>query len=150
MKYLSLWRPWTWAIFDPIANKGIENRPWQPNVDMIGQRFAIQAVPKWDDSAISFFMQLGLDHFPNRKDQYPFDAVVGVVTLDRVVTNVRSLPSDQKRWFFGEYGWVIVNRIALPNPVYCKGVRGLRDLPDDVEREVLKQLAATTESAHVR
>ncbi len=142
MRFLSLSRPWPWAIFDPVANKGIENRSWAPPVEMIGERFAIQASKTWDHDAITLFFKLGLTHFPNRKDKYPAGAIVGVATLDRVVTTDKTLPADQARWFFGEYGWVLTHRIALPTPVPCKGALGLRILPNDETVEVIRQLEA--------
>ncbi len=133
-------RPWTWAIFDPIADKGIENRDWAPPVEMIGERFAIHAAKSWDPDAITLFFKLGLTHFPNRKDKYPSGVVIGVATLDRVVTVDKTLPPAQARWFFGVYGWVLTHRIAIPTPVPCKGALGLRILPMDVTVNVLRQL----------
>ncbi len=142
MRFLSLHRPWTWAIFDPIADKGIENRSWAPPIEMIGERFAIQAAKGWDDVAVSMFIRLGITHFPARHDQYPSGVIVGVATLDRVITNDRTLSDHQKRWFFGEYGWVLTDRIALPSPVLCKGAQGLRILPMEATVEVIRQLEA--------
>jgi hypothetical protein len=140
MRFLSLSRPWTWAIFDPVANKGVENRSWMPPVEMIGERFAIQASKSWDHDAITLFFKLGLTHFPNRKDKYPSGVIVGVATLDRVVTTAATLPPEQARWFFGECGWVLTDRIALPSPVACPGALGLRILPMDVTVAVIRQL----------
>jgi len=140
MRVLSLSRPWTWSLFDPIAAKGIENRTWPPPVEAIGHRIAIQAAKSWDNDAIGFFLRLGIDHFPARKDQYPSGVVIGVVTLDRVVTSDRLLPPDQRRWFFGPYGWVITDRILLPTPVECSGALGLRYLDPAREAAVDHQL----------
>lgn len=147
MRFLSLSRPWTWSLFDPVAAKGVENRTWPPPMKAIGDRIAIQASKSWDDDAIRFFLQLGLDHFPARKDQYPSGVLIGVVTLDRVVTTARTLPPDQARWFFGPYGWVIPQRIALPTPVECPGVLGLRWLPADLELKVEAQLKIAKEKS---
>lgn len=146
MRFLSLSRPWTWAIFDPVADKGIENRSWPPPVDMIGERIALQAAKSWDDDAIRMFLRLGLQHFPNRKDSYPFFVIVGVATIERVVTESRTLTPAQARWFFPptpedpNYGWILGDRIPLRAPVPCKGAFGLRPLPTDVEALVLEQL----------
>lgn len=142
MRVLSLSRPWTWAIFDPIADKGIENRTWAPPIEAIGHRFAIQAAKSWDDDAIELFFNLGIDHFPARRDSYPYGVIVGVATLDKVVTTEKTLPAKQARWFFGEYGWVLTHRIALPEPVPCKGALGFRILPFDATADIVRQLEA--------
>ncbi len=146
MRVLSLSRPWTWAIFDPIADKGIENRSWPPPIAAIDDQIAIQAAQSWDDDVMGLFLKLGLDHFPHRKDQYPHSVIVGVATLDRVVTEARTL-GKQARWFFGEYGWVLTHRIALVAPVPCKGAQGLRTLPADIEIAVTAQLARQAQPA---
>lgn len=140
MRVLSLSRPWPWAIFDPVARKHIENRSWPPPIAMIGKRIALQSAKSWDDDAISYFLELGLGHFPNRKDSHPHSVIQGVVTIDRVVTVDRTLAPDQRRWFFGPYGWVLAWVTPLPEPVPCKGAQGLRALPDDVSRLVQEQL----------
>ena len=143
MRFLSLRRPWTWAIFDPIADKGIENRSWAPPVEMIGERFAIHAAKGWDGTAVGIFLRLGITHFPGRQDLYPSGVIIGVATLDRVVTEDRTLPPHQKRWLLGgEYGWVLTDRIALPTPVLCKGAQGLRILAMEPTVEVIRQLEA--------
>lgn len=148
MRFLSLSRPWPWAIFDPVADKGIENRSWAPPIDLIGHVIALQAAKSWDDGAISFFLKLGISHFPNRKDLYPEGVIVGVATLDRVVTTARTLTPVQARWFFEpteerpNYGWVLANRIALRSPVPCKGAQGLRTLVPEIAAQVQSQLEA--------
>jgi hypothetical protein len=139
MRFLSLSRPWPWALFDFIADKGIENRSWAPPIDLIGHQIAIQSAQSWDDDAMGYFLKLGLDHFPHRKDLYPSGVIAGVATIDRVVTSARTLGA-QARWFFGEYGWVLTHRIALPTPVPCKGAQGLRTLPPDIATAVALQL----------
>ena len=148
MRVLSLSRPWTWAIFDKVANKGVENRSWPPPIEAIGERIAIQAAKSWDKDAIPFFLKLGLSGFPNRKENYVSGAIIGVVTLDRVVTSARSLAPEQARWFFGEYGWVIIDRILLPTPIAMPGTLGLRWLAEDHERLVNEQLAQKAREQH--
>lgn len=141
MKFLSLWQPWLWAILDPRARKWVENRDWMPKIEMIDQRIALHAAKTFDVDAVSLFLEYGIDWFPARKDMYPTGAILGVATIDRIVTDKRRLPEDQQRWFFGEYGWLLRDVIALPEPVPCRGERGLRVLPPDVERAVNDQLA---------
>jgi len=146
MRVLSLWRPWPWAIFDPVADKGIENRSWPPPVDLIGHQIALQSAQKWDDGAITMFLRLGITHFPNRKDAYPSGVITGVGTLDRVVTTSNTLSAAQERWFMGEYGWVLTDRVGFTAPVVCKGGQGLRYLSDEQEAQVRQQLARELEA----
>jgi len=148
MRVLSLSRPWTWAIFDPIANKGIENRSWPPPIEAIGNQIAIQAAKSWDEDALQFFLKLGLSNFPNRKDRYVSGAIIGVVTLDKVVTSARTLPPEQARWFFGEYGWIFTDRVLLPTPIPMTGSLGLRWLSGEFEASVNEQLAKKVSEAH--
>jgi hypothetical protein len=44
------------------------------------------------------------------------------------------------RWYQGPVGWIVVNRIALPTPVPCRGAQGLWTLPPDVEAAVMRQI----------
>jgi hypothetical protein len=144
-------QPWAWATYDPVADKGIDNRPWPPPIGMIGQRIAVQASRTWDDRAVRIFLDRGITHFPARKALYLTGVIIGVATIDRVITEVRSLPptpawQDQARWLlggdYGEYGWLLTDRITLPTPIKCRGFFGLQHLPPDVEAQVLPQLRA--------
>jgi len=141
MRFLSFSQPWLWAILDPLACKRIENRTWMPPVEMIGQRFALHAAKSWDDDAAGFFLRLGLPHFPARRASYPTSCIVGVATIDRIVTDARSLPPDQARWFFGPCGWVLTDVIAF-DPIPMKGAQGLRSLPPAEDALVASRLAA--------
>lgn len=147
MRFLSLWRPWPWAIFDPVANKGIENRNWAPPIDLIGHQIAIQSALHWDPDAMKMFLRLGITHFPNRKEAYPPGVITGVATIDRVVTTTKTLAPSQERWFMGEYGWVLTDRVLFTLPVICKGGQGLRYLSDQQEAQVRQQLAHARERA---
>jgi hypothetical protein len=141
MKMLSLSRPWGWAIFDlKDGPKTVENRVWAPPIEMIGKRIALQAAKSWDDDALRFFLRLGLDGFPNRKENYPSGVILGVATIDRVVTTERTLTPVQARFFFGPYGWVLSDVLKLDTPIPSKGAQGLRELPSDVNALVLAAL----------
>lgn len=148
MRFLSLSRPWPWAIYDPVADKGIENRCWPPPISQIGQRIALHAAKSWDDRAITMWIELGLTGFPSRKDLYMSGVIVGVATIERVVTESRTLSPAQRRWFFEptpqdpNFGWVLGDRIKLRVPIPCRGAQGLRELPPDVNDAVMAQLKA--------
>lgn len=141
MKVISLWRPWSWSIFHPSDDrKTIENRSWQPPISLIGRRFAIHDAKKLEESAFRLFRQNGLSDYPNRYDRYPSGVIVGVVTLDRVVTEERTLSPRQRRWYFGEVGWILSDPRRLPTSIEHKGSQGLRDLPESTTRLILAQL----------
>lgn len=164
MKALSLSQPWCWSIFDPIADKGIENRSWAPPIAMIGETFAIHAAKSWVAkpeytcaahgvkcpvyglellSPFGYFIHLGIDA-PSRKETYDVSAITGVATLDRVVTDASTLRSlnleHQVRWLFGPYGWVLTNRRKLKRPIPCGGKQGLWTVPEPISREIEIQL----------
>lgn len=150
MRVLSLWRPWSWSIFHPSEDlrKTIENRSWLPPIELIGQRIALHDAKKFDDSAFKVFADNGLDAFPMRFDAYPSGVIVGVVTIERCVTEERTLTPQQRRWYFGDCGWVLVDARRLPTPIPHVGGQGLRHLPEATTRNILEQLAiAPTDSA---
>lgn len=137
MRFLSLSRPWPWAFtteeLAPFERKLVENRTWMPPISQIGERIALHAAKSWDPDAIGFLLGLGLQSMLGRKELYPSGVVFAVATLDRVVTEARTLPAVQQRWFFGPCGWVLANLIAMPVPVPCRGAQGLRELPVEAD-----------------
>lgn len=44
-------------------------------------------------------------------------------------------------WYQGPYGWVVLNRVALPEPILCRGAQGLWRLPPDISSRVANQVA---------
>ena len=165
MRVLSFSRPWLWAVLhpDPAIKKTTENRTWAPPVSQIGKRFALHSAKSWDEDALRYWLEIGIKEFPMRKDLYPSGAVLGVATIDRIRTFVdpgeldvsdptgrrfirpptypTDLPESQRRWFFGPFGWILTDVIALDTPIPLKGGQGLRELPADVEAEIDRQLA---------
>lgn len=139
MRILSLSQPWLWAVLH--AGKHIENRKWQPTSAAIGQRIALHAAKSWDDIAFPFFIKLGIEH-PRRREDYETSAILGVATIDRIVTDASSLPPDQARWFFGPFGWVLSDVRVLRHPIPRSGAQGLRHLEEAAERQVSEQLEA--------
>ncbi len=141
MRFLSLSQPWLWAITD--GPKRVENRTWAPPIDQIGRRFALHAAKSWDDAGISMFVKLGIEH-PMRRELYDASAIVGVATIDRVVTEARTLQPRQVPWFFGPFGWILTDVVKLESPIPMKGAQGLRSLPDDVAAMIAVQLKDRT------
>lgn len=133
MRVLSFSQPWLWAILH--AGKRVENRKWAPPIHMIDQRIALHAALSWDNDAVGFLMRFGIE-IPGRFDSYPKGQIVGVATIDRVVTEVRTLTWDQARWFFGPFGWLFTDVRELTEPIEAKGGLGLRELGAERSREV--------------
>jgi hypothetical protein len=131
-----------------IGLKRVENRTWAPPEWLVGEDFALHAGKRWDSAShqsLSLHLAPADPQIPPR-NELVFGAVVAVVRLGRVV-GVKDawaqnpLEHDQRRWFFGPYGWVVDNVRTLPAPVPCRGFQGLWGLPLDVEAAVLEQLA---------
>jgi len=136
VKALSLSQPWLWAMLDPVADKGIENRDWMPPIEMIGQRIALHAAKSFDDDALPMLWEAGF----KLPGEYQKSAIIGVATIDRVVTEDRTLPEPQKRWFFGKCGWVLTDRRPLPRPIPWDGALGLWTVPPLIEGEIVRQI----------
>lgn len=152
MKALTLKQPWAWAV--ACAGKDVENRSWRPPDSLLGQRIAIHAGLSFDHDG-----DLAICHLapPNVAIPGPADhvrgAVVAVATLAgwvrgdgqfylmRGVDTFLPIASSRSPWFFGLYGWMLIDVVALPEPVPCKGAQGLWDLPPDIEQAVLRQVS---------
>lgn len=160
MKALSLSQPWCWAVVHPSVRKHVENRSWQPPIAMIGQTIAIHAAKSWDDqrvytpprdhcklcrqgfggyTAIGYLIHLGFQP-PGRKDLYASSCIVAVATIDRIVTRPDTLDLEQRRWFFGPFGWVLTNVRRLEEPVPASGKQGLWTVPAELESGIAAQL----------
>lgn len=145
MRALSFSQPWLWAIL--YRGKRIENRSWPPPIEMIGVPFALHAAKSWDRDATSFMIDLDIPGpIPARQDLIA-SALVGIATIDRVVTSSKTLAEDQKRWFFEtrgdgkqNYGWVLEDHVRIfENPIPATGRLGLWGLTADQERAVAEQ-----------
>lgn len=145
LRALSLSQPWAWCMTvpPPPDRKDVENRnrPCPPN--MIGRRFAIHAAQSWDPHGAHMIHGLGL-RFPPQAT-ITRGAVVALATIDRQVTQVdgaASLPVEQRRWFFGPYGYVFRDLSVLTKPVPCRGMLGFWTVLIDTEREIMGQMVA--------
>lgn len=153
VKALTLWRPWTWSIFDlPEGQaKRIENRPWRPPSAIIGAPLAFHAGKHFDLDGFHRIREIAHVCPPSNPD-CP-EGIVGVVTVVDYLDagelwskeRLRDLPG-QERWFFGPFGWVLSDVVRLPRPVPCKGAQGLWTLPHDVNIEVARQYARVVEA----
>ena len=139
MKALSFSQPWLWAVL--YGGKSVENRTWAPPIEMIDQRIALHAAKSWDKAGVPFMTKMGLaDKMPGRFDMYTKSAIVGVATIDRIITDPKSLPENQRGWFFGPVGWILTNIIPLTQPLAATGALQLWQVPPALESEILEQL----------
>lgn len=168
MRALSVKQPWAsliigWTDDHAIWHDGpkpIENRSWRPPADLIGQRIVIHASKREDDSVGASL--LGAKHiynpgasditvhgtdYPGRSAPLPAGAVIGVATLAGFVDSMSVLCTDDREWYMGEIGLVFRNRIALPEPIPCKGALGFWRLPADVEQLVRDGIEAQERAA---
>lgn len=115
MRALSLSQPWLHAVLH--FGKHVENRKWRPAARMLGERIALHAAKSWDKDGAPFLESLGFTVPP--RPMLATSAIVGVATIDRVVDaeSAEKLPPDQRRWFFGPFGWILRNVIVLNDPI---------------------------------
>ena len=135
VKALSIIQPWATCI--TCKGKNIENRSWNTNYRGY---IAIHASIKKD-----------LERFEQCKDLYnvtlnpdrvSYGAIVGFAEIVDVVTD-ETLTRGTEKWFMGEFGFVLKNRIALKNPIPAKGSLSFWTIPPKVLKEALAQLSAT-------
>lgn len=117
MKAFTLWRPWTWAFI--YVGKPLDNRTWHLPRSLLGQRVALHAGKTFSaDTAWS-------DH--------PTGIVATAVY--RGTAAARGLENDP--WYCGPVGWVFDGIRGLPEPVPCRGARGLWTVPEATARLLL-------------
>jgi hypothetical protein len=132
---LTLKHPWTWAVLE--LGKNIENRQWQPPLEMIGQHIAIHggvaptSRPAWnevrEDVSVIYegilrklpqadqerLRDYFAREFPGKNNHKGTEIVLEEVIRPGIVAVVR-----------------------LENPVPCRGAQKLWTLPDDVLERV--------------
>lgn len=136
MYALTLWQPWAWSITH--GPKRVENRDWPFPRSLRGSVIAIHAGQRWDQEGAEFLADLGLA--VGTKDDHHLGAVLGVARLVEVVTDSRQIKLDQRRFFFGEFGWVLGDVRALKQPIYCRGMQRLWSLSAAVNLAVTRQI----------
>lgn len=158
MKAITLHPEWAYAITE--LDKRIENRSWNPPIDMINQRFAIHAGKKIGgirtrvQDAISQVMEMAElagwklnDRFLLTKDgNYTLvreelivtGAIVAIATLRGVSESVLKYPPHwgvrgQKHWHFSDVD-------VLPTPIPISGKQRLWKLSNETVEEIRWQL----------
>jgi hypothetical protein len=134
LRALSIAQPWAQCIVG--KGKNVENRSW--NTKYRGY-FAIHASQSKDDDRFEYCLSEYRIKFD--KNNIPLGAIVGFAELVDVVTE-DALTQGTKRWFQGEYGFVLKNVIRLKDPVTAKGALSFWKLKGRVLKAVLAQLSA--------
>lgn len=128
---LSLTRPWPWSFVNGPFPKRIENRSWPPPRSIISTHYiALHAAKSWDEEDREFIEDVTGIAVPPRTE-HPDSNIFAVcrvptyVDINQRSFNESAIQQDQRRWFFGPYGWIIADFVALVEPVFCKGAQGL-------------------------
>ena len=119
MKALSIKQPWVWAILR--AGKDIENRSWQRSY-----RGWI-ALHASGQPSRNVEMPRGI-RCPDLKS-LDYSAICGVARLVDIRTTSRSKWMGRPEDGSINYGWVLADVTALPEPIPCKGALGLWTVP---------------------
>lgn len=139
MKILSLWQPW--ATLMAMGVKRNETRSWATTYR---GDVAIHAAKRVEQSiARELFHELGLP----LPDQFPTGRVLCIVNLNGIcpITDMTAqLIATARERLCGDYrdgrfAWVTDNLRVLPEPVPARGAQGLRNAPDDVFLEIVRQ-----------
>lgn len=123
MKALTIRQPWAHAIFH--AGKNIENRNWPTR---LRGRIAVHAAKgmtqvEWTSAAGFIRLQSGI---AVRRADMVRGAIIGTVEI------VDCVSQSDSPWFMGDYGFVLRNPIALPEPIPCRGALGFWTVPEDI------------------
>ena len=133
MRAFSIAQPWAECIVS--FGKNVENRTW--NTKMRGF-FAIHASASIDkDRFEDCFEEYGIRHDPADLD---YGALVGFAELVEVI-KAKDVSRKTKKWFEGDYGFVLENVIRLKEPVQIKGSLGFWKLRGEVLNACIGQLS---------
>lgn len=140
LRALTLYQPWCWSMtaLPPPERKEVENRPRPCWRSLLGKQIALHAGLTWDAKGAAILEQLGLR--PPTREQCVAGAIVALVTIERQVTAAIELPEHQRRYFFGPYGYVCRDLIALPEPVKERGMQGFWPVSAEVEAAIRAQI----------
>jgi len=100
--------------------------------DALGQRIALHA-------------SLGMDHFSaesilriSKREVHVVPVPLGKIVATAVIARV--VIESHDKWFFGPYGWVFEDVIKLDEPIPARGHLSLWQVPDEIEKEINRQL----------
>lgn len=121
---LSLTRPWPFAFVAEYDDepKRVENRDWPPPPFIVGHYLALHAAQSWSEDDREWIAHITGIKVPGRRES-PHSEIFAVCRVDGYVTEVldERLSVNQRKWFFGPYGWLLTDYVQLVEPVKCKG-----------------------------
>lgn len=133
MRALSVIQPWAECII--FHGKNIENRSWSTTKRGY---VAIHASAKIDAKRyelVASMYKLKLD-----PAESSFGAILGFAKIVDVVDK-KMLNRKTKKWFMGEFGFVLEDIIILKEPVPAKGSLGFWRISPAVLKKCLKQMS---------
>lgn len=139
MKALTLTQPWATLI--ALGIKRIENRPWKPPANMIGERFAIHASREVDEQVFTALVaEEYLQHnTPGRDTPIPTSEIVATAVLRNwITTEAEATLINQDRWWSGPYAFVLDDIRPIVMPTKIKGALSFWRLPDDIAAEIAR------------
>lgn len=133
VKALSIAQPWAECIVS--KGKNVENRSWNTNMRGFVAIHASAAYDKARFEACHEYYRIKL-----KRDDVPFGAIVGFAEITDVVSE-ENLTSKTKKWFMGDYGFVLNNVIKFKEPVPAKGNLGFWKVTGKTLTACLDQLS---------
>jgi len=134
LQALTLWQPWATALAQ--GPKDVENRGWQPAwMPADGLWLAIHAAKRAMAGEDLAFVR-GLWPEARRRSEWPRGAIVGLVHVDRVIDLRRPPEGWSSPWAVGPMCWHVDQRIALEDPLPCRGQQGLWLVPEHLLRQL--------------
>jgi hypothetical protein len=130
LRAITICQPWVHYIL--TRQKRIENRSWKPpegtTVLALHSAGTVDG-EDWDELT---------EHLPDWEERTSceFRGIVGILRVGAVHTSERTVPSDQREWFGGPFGWEITDVLMLPEVIECKGQLGLWGVSSSVQRKM--------------
>lgn len=145
---LTLKLPWSWCMAHAPeeVRKRVENRDWPPWPRISsGQWFLLHAGAAYDDVEAELFIREIIGRSPPSLKELRASGQAGALLAFARVVDVTMggthLSPDQKRWFFGPYGWVLDVR-PLAQPIPCRGWHKLWRVEAQLRKDNTKERAA--------
>ncbi len=130
---ITLKQPWAWLML--YGPKRIENRPWKPWPQAIGQRIYVHQGKAWDE--------MGAEYIRRVMPELEFPAlartqgILGSFVVNGCLDKRWDVPAvGQEQWFFGPFGWLTSEPRALERPVTARGAQGLWRIPPGPMRQL--------------
>lgn len=132
-KALSIIQPWAECII--FHGKNVENRSWSTQIRGYVAIHASKKVEKQRYQDVLTDYKLKLD-----PEESSFGAILGFAKIVDVVDK-KTITRKTKKWFTGEYGFVLEDVIILKKSVQVNGARKFWRLTPAVLKKCLSQMS---------